>query len=117
MSDLQINVSLFTQNKLKVAPNSGRAMMDTAPTIRWIPSSNITIQYIGFSNPVGPGQEIGVPKEDSANPGQWIATDANFSKAIYPYTIYATRNDDVVISSDPQIENEGKSGTTGGGSS
>ena len=75
-----------------------------------VPSSNITIQYIGFADPVGSGQEIGIPQEDSQNPGQWIASNANNQKDLYSYTIYAKRSGDVVISSDPQIENEGKSG-------
>ena len=115
MSEVKLTVSLFSSSKLKVSPDRGVALKDEEPTIRWVPSSNLTIQYIGFADPVGSGQEIGIPHEDPQNPGEWIASNSNTQKDLYSYTIYAERSGDVVISSDPQIENEGKSGGLDGG--
>jgi len=116
MPDIPITVSLFTPTKLKVDPPVAVAAQGTTPTLRWKPAANVTIQYIGFADPVGPDQEISIPAKDASNPSQWIASDRNSAKGLFTYTVYA-RNDQTgdVISSDPQIENEGKAGNPVGG--
>lgn len=115
MPDIPITVSLFTPTKLKVDPPVAVASQDETPTLRWKPGANLTIQFIGFAGPVGSGEEIGIPEKDSSHPGDWIASDANSAKGLYTYTVYATNEQTgTVISSDPQIENEGKSGVGGG---
>ncbi len=118
MSELKLQVSIFSETKLKISPDRGVAAMDEEPTIRWVPSGNLEIQYIGFADPVGDGCAIGIPHEDTSNnKGEWIATNANTTKELFSYTVYAKVSDGTgkskVISSDPQIENEGKSGGAG----
>lgn len=113
MPEVSMNVTQFTSSKLKITPDRGIARKDEQPTLRWTPAGGLTIQYIGFAAPVGSGEEIGVPQEDPANLGQWIATNSNQSRNLFSYTVFARTTDGRVISSDPQIENEGTSG--GGG--
>ena len=111
MPEVPITVSIFSPTKLRVDPPVAKALLDETPTLRWKPASNVTIQYIGFTTPVGKNQQIGIPREDSANQGQWIASDANTAANLFTYTVYAiNENTGEVISSDPQIENEGTSG-------
>lgn len=111
-SEVKLTVSVFSNSKIKVSPDRGVALMDEEPTIRWVPTGGLTIEYIGFADPVGPGQDIEIPADDGT--GAWTAKNYNGSKALYNYTIYAKQSNGVVISSDPQIENEGKSGVVGG---
>lgn len=110
MTDIPIEVTPFNSTKIKVSPDRAVAKLDQQPTLRWVPQGNLEIQYIGFSSPVGPLGDIEIPHEDSKNPGEWIAANANRSKELYSYTVYARAEDGSVLSSDPQIENEGTSG-------
>ena len=113
MTDVSIEVTPFSPPKIKVSPDRAVAKLDQQPTLRWVPTGNLEIQYIGFSRPVGVNRDIEIPHEDPQNPGEWIATNANRSKDLYSYTVYARAEDGSVLSSDPQIENEGTSGDGG----
>jgi hypothetical protein len=65
---------------------------------------------VGFNDPVGPGEPIGVPAPDPAKPTEWIATNSNPTEAVFVYNVWAKLSDGRVISSDPEIENEGQGG-------
>ena len=110
MPDVPMTVSLFTPSKLQVNPPVGKALMNQQPTLRWSATGSLTIQYIGFNRPVGPGQQIEVPHKDPDNPADWIAKDLNQYKDLFTYSVFAMTGDGRVLSTDPQIENEGTSG-------
>jgi hypothetical protein len=112
VNEVSMHVTRFTDTKLKINPDRGVAFKDTAPTLRWIPASGLTIEYVGFNNPVGDNHEIGVPQKDPSNPGHWIATNKNTRKDLFSYSVWARLSDGRVLSTDPQIENEGKEGGT-----
>lgn len=89
-------------------PSTGVAKLDEEPTLRWSPVGNLTIKFVGFAQPVGENEEIGIPKD--AGEGDWTASNRNTAKNLFSYTVFAETNDGRIISTDPQIENEGKSG-------
>lgn len=110
--DIPIQVTLKSPTKLQVEPSRARVPKDEEPTLRWTPAShNIEIQFIGFNDPVGPSSDIGQPEPDGDKPTDWIASDRNTVQRTFTYTVYALNSQTGnVISSDPEIENEGKSG-------
>lgn len=114
VSHHKIDVSLES-GKVKAAPNDAVIEKGTTTTLKWDPSDDLKIRFIGFAEPVGPDKAIDPPKSQSSNaPGiPWIAVDRNPRYEIFDYTIYVEK-DGVVYSSDPRIVNEGQ-GDAGGG--
>lgn len=113
MAEVPINVLPFpaaNPTKLKIQPSLAPVSQNEEPTLRWIPQNGLTIEYVGFAAPVGPDEQIEVPHPDPNNGTQWIAHDRNDIPALFSYSVFAKTASGVVISSDPQIENEGKGG-------
>lgn len=108
---VSIQVSLASPTKLQANPPVAKAPKDEEPTLEWSPVGNIEIRFIGFDDPVGGSNDLGEPQKDPQGTDKWIASDRNRTAQRFPYTIYALNTETgAVISSDPEIENEGKSG-------
>jgi hypothetical protein len=113
---LNITVSVSPGGLLIISDPVAFVPKDSTRTLTWIPQSPeaLTIKFIGFYNPTdddGAVSPITTPKPSGQGDGSWTSTANNTYTHQYAdrffYTVYAEWNGKM-LSSDPEIEVEGK---------
>jgi len=104
-----MTVKIFA-NKVMVDPPQVKVPEGETGELIWTASpETVTIEYIGFASPVGPGNQIQDLRPEAGPVSTWKATDNNSAKGLLTYFVFAKAGGQV-FSSDPQIVNEGPPG-------